>query len=79
MSNHEELTLEEQVEKIRRKRSPHRDYSKLQKTLNAAFLLLAAVGLVWYFTTDANRLPALGLVAAGMLLKVVEFFIRFMG
>ena len=69
---------EEQVEQIRRKRSP-RDYTKLRKVLNAAFMLLAAVGLVWYYTSDSNRLWALGVVALGMLLKVIEFFIRFMG
>jgi len=78
MSNREELTLEEQVEQIRRKRSP-RDYTKLRKVLNAGFMLLAAVGLVWYYTSDSNRLWALGVVALGMLLKVIEFFIRFMG
>ena len=78
MSHRVELTLEEQVEQIRRKRSP-RDYTKLRKVLNAAFMLLAAVGLVWYYTSDSNRLWALGVVALGMLLKVIEFFIRFMG
>lgn len=73
----EELSLEEQVERVRRKRRKHNDYTQLRKWLNIIFLTLAAVGLVWYFTTSGSRLPALGVISAGMLVKIVDFYVRF--
>lgn len=77
MSKAEELSLEEQVERIRRKRQRSADHTRLRLILNSAFMLLAAIGLVMYFWNDSNHTYALIVIGAGMLLKIVEFFIRF--
>ncbi|MBR4644838.1 MAG: hypothetical protein IKO73_06760 [Bacteroidaceae bacterium] len=77
MSNAEELSLEEQVERIRRKRQRNTDHERIRLILNSVFLLLAAIGLVMYFWNDSNHTYALAVIAVGMLLKIVEFFIRF--
>lgn len=77
MSKTEELTLEEQVERIRRKRKGNTDHTRIRQILNTAFLLLAAIGLVVYFWNDSNHVYALAIIAVSMLLKIVEFFIRF--
>ncbi len=73
----EELTLEEQVERIRKKRQRFGNNDKVRNFLNGAFLVLAAIGLIIYFTSDENKLLGLGIIGAGMILKVVELFIRF--
>ena len=72
----EGLSLEEQVERIRRKRARSHDYTQARTVLNALFLALAAVGLGMYFFGSANHVPALCVIAAGMVLKVVEFILR---
>ena len=72
----EELTLEEQVERIRRKRARRIDKTKPRMVLNALFLLLAAVGLGMYFFGSANHVPALCVIATGMVFKVAEFIVR---
>ena len=72
----EELSLEEQVERIRRKRARHYDFSKARPILNALFLILAAIGLVMYFFVGENHVPGLIVIAIGMLFKVVEFILR---
>jgi hypothetical protein len=77
MSKTEELTLEEQVERIRRKRQNRADYTQVRLILNTAFLILAAIGLVVYFLDDSHHIYALVIIGIGMLLKMVEFFIRF--
>ncbi len=77
MSNQEEINYEEQLAKIRRKRSRQTDNTKIRKFLNAVFLLIAIIGLVMYFADDAHRMRALIVIAVGMLFKVVEFFLRF--
>lgn len=73
----EELTLEEQVERIRRKRRKIGDHEKLRTALNTIFMALALVGLVWYFSDSESHITALGIIAAGMLFKVAEFVVRF--
>ena len=77
MSKSQELTLEEQVERIRNKRQRNADHTRIRQILNSAFLLLAAIGLVMYFWDDTHHTYALAVIAFGMLLKIVEFFIRF--
>lgn len=77
MSKTEELTLEEQVERIRRKRQNRADYTQVRLVLNTAFLILAAIGLAVYFLDDSHHIYALVIIGIGMLLKMVEFFIRF--
>lgn len=77
MSKTEELTLEEQVERIRRKRQRKADHTRIRQILNSVFLLLAAIGLVVYFWDNTHHVYALVIIGIGMLLKIVEFFIRF--
>ncbi|MCR4920780.1 MAG: hypothetical protein K5945_03610 [Bacteroidaceae bacterium] len=79
MSEHEELSLEEQVERIRRKRKKNSSHDAARRYLNTIFLLLAAVGLVWFYSDDNHRLAALTVIGIGMIVKIVEFFLRFMG
>lgn len=72
----EELSLEEQVERIRKKRAKQFDKTKIRIALNVLFLLLAAIGLAMYFFFDTNNVTALLVIAFGMLFKVVEFILR---
>jgi hypothetical protein len=72
----EELSLEEQVERIRKKRAKQFDKTKLRVALNVLFLLLATIGLAMYFFFDTNNITALLVIAFGMLFKVVEFILR---
>lgn len=72
----EELSLEEQVERIRKKRAKQFDKTKLRVALNVLFLLLAAIGLAMYFFFNTNNVTALLVIAFGMLFKVVEFILR---
>ena len=77
MSEAEELSLEEQVERLRKKRKRQTDHTRIRLILNTAFLLLAAIGLAMYFWNDSNHIYALVVIGVGMLLKIVEFSIRF--
>lgn len=72
----EELSLEEQVERIRRKREHRYDSAKARTMLNTLFLILAAIGLAMYFFGGENHVPALIVIGIGMLFKVVEFILR---
>ncbi len=72
----EELSLEEQVERIRKKRASRYDSTKIRIVLNFLFLILAVVGLCMYFFGSANHVPALIVIAIGMAFKVVEFILR---
>ena len=72
----EELSLEEQVERIRRKRAGRHNKAKARTALNTLFLALAAIGLAMYFFGGENHVPALCVIAVGMVLKVIEFVLR---
>jgi len=72
----EELSLEEQVERIRRKRERRYDKDKARMVLNTLFLILAAIGLGLYFFGGENHVPALIVIGIGMLFKVAEFILR---
>jgi hypothetical protein len=72
----EELSLEEQVERIRKKRAKQFDSTKVRIVLNFLFLILAAVGLVMYFFGGDNHVQALIVIAIGMAFKVIEFVLR---
>ena len=72
----EELSLEEQVELIRRKRAKRFDSTRTRTVLNALFLVLAAVGLAMYFFGGENHVPALIVIATSMVFKVIEFVLR---
>lgn len=52
------------------------DREKVRTALNTLFLLLAVAGLIVYFAVA--HVPGLIVIGIGMLLKVIEFFIRFM-
>lgn len=73
----EELSQEELLERIRRKRARVGQADDIRKYLNIAFLVLAGIGLVWYYTTDTHKIPALAVIGVGMVLKIVEFVLRF--
>lgn len=51
---------------------------ELRNTLNTLFLLLAIIGMVLYFAFPAHHIWGLIVIGIGMVLKVAEFFIRFM-
>jgi len=72
----EEISLEEQVKRIRKKRTSHFDNTKVRIALNTLFLILAAVGLAMYFFGGENHVPALIIIAVGMVFKVIEFILR---
>ena len=72
----EELSLEEQVERIRMKRAKRFDNTKVRIVLNFLFLIFAVVGLCMYFFGSANHMPALIVIAIGMAFKVIEFILR---
>jgi len=74
--NKEELSLEEQVERIRKKRAGRHDSTKVRAILNALFLVLAAIGLAMYFFGGEKHMPALVVIAIGMVFKVIEFVLR---
>lgn len=73
----EELTLEQEVERVRRKRARVSSHDKLRTILNTVFMLLAVIGMIYYFTSDDNHLVALTIIAISMCIKIVEFIIRF--
>lgn len=72
----EELSLEEQVQRIRQKRTRHLDKSRPRMVLNTLFLILAAIGLTMYFFGGENHTQALIVIGIGMLFKVAEFILR---
>lgn len=77
--NREEIEklVEESANQARKHRKgPSTD--QIRKVLNTLFLIAAVVGLVCYFAIPENRWIGLGIVGGGMILKVIEFFIRFM-
>lgn len=73
----EELSLEEQVERIRAKRNGSGEWKdRARRILNNVFLILAVCGLVTYFSSDENNWNGLILIGIGMLFKFVEIIIR---
>lgn len=70
---------QQELERIRRKRNHNGgDYAKLRTWLNALFMLLALIGIGLYFYYPEQHIIGWSVIGAGMVLKVVEFFIRFM-
>lgn len=49
-----------------------------RRVLNIVFLVLAVVGVFIYFAFPEHRVAGLGIVGAGMFLKIIEFFLRFL-
>jgi hypothetical protein len=54
------------------------NYSQLRNTLNTVFMLMALVGVVTYFAFPAHHIAGLVIIGVALVVKVVEFFIRFM-
>lgn len=70
--------LEAEVQRIREKRNRGINRDKLRVILNWAFLIIAAVGLVLYFTHDeGDRASAIWTIGIAMLFKILEFVLRF--
>ncbi len=71
--------LEAEVQRIRAKRNRGIDREKLRTLLNVVFLVGAAVGLALYFFVykEGERMPALYVIGAAMLCKIIEFVLRF--
>ncbi len=75
--NNEELTLEEQVEQIRARRNNSGEWKeRVRRILNNVFLILAACGVVTYFSGAEHHVNGLILVGIGMGFKLVELIIR---
>ena len=71
--------LEAEVQRIRAKRNRGIDREKLRIILNVLFMIGAAVGLILYFFVfkEGERMPALYIIGGAMLLKIIEFVLRF--
>ncbi|MBQ8050953.1 MAG: hypothetical protein IJ197_05195 [Bacteroidaceae bacterium] len=69
---------ERELERIRQKRNRKPNTEGLRRLLNILFLVAAAVGLVLYFAKPEMRQTALIVIAVGMVLKIAEFFVRFL-
>lgn len=73
----EDLSLEEQVERIRAKRNGYGEWKdRVRRILNNVFLILATCGLVTYFSSEENHVNGIILVGIGMLFKFAEIIIR---
>lgn len=68
--------LEQQVARIRAKRSGGFSTDKLRTVLNAIFLIGALVGVVVYFALPARHVVGLCIVGAAMVFKLAEFVVR---
>lgn len=81
MSSSTQSMLEEQeaeLERIRKKRNGGLDKSKFRLILNILFLIIAAAGLVVYFVCEpGERTLGLYIIGAAMLVKIIEFVLRF--
>lgn len=72
----EELTLEEQVERIRAKRNGGGWKDRARRILNNVFLILAVCGMVTYFSGEENHINGMILVGIAMAFKLAEIVIR---
>ena len=54
------------------------NYPQLRNTLNTIFMLMALVGVIVYFAFTAHHIVGLVIIGVAMVVKIVEFFIRFM-
>ena len=67
-----------ELERIRSKRHHHGNMEGVRKILNVLFLVFALIGIVLYFSKPDQHLYGMIIIAIGMVLKIAEFFIRFM-
>lgn len=79
MNNEErERIIEEALAQAHGKRKYNLSREQVRQVLNALFLIGAAVGIVVYFALPLYSVYGLCIIFVAMLLKMVEFFIRFM-
>ena len=52
---------------------------QVRNALNTIFMLLALVGLIVYFAVPAHHVIGLSIMGVALVIKIAEFFIRFMG
>lgn len=77
--NREEIEkLVEESVRGNRKRKTFVTKNQVRAVLNTLFLVAAAVGLILYFTLPENRIVGMGIIGGGMILKIIEIFLRFM-
>ncbi len=67
-----------ELERIRKKRGGNHDTESIRRVLNILFLILALIGVILYFAYPDHRLWGMSVIGAGMVVKIIEFFIRFM-
>lgn len=73
----ENLSLEEQVERIRAKRNGSGEWKDhARRILNNVFLILAACGVVTYLSGAEHHINGIILVGIGMAFKLIEIIIR---
>lgn len=77
--NREEIEklIEESVQGNRKRRS-WVSKDQVRSVLNTLFLIAAAIGLILYFALPENRILGMGIIGGGMILKIIEIFLRFM-
>lgn len=51
---------------------------EVRNILNTVFMLLALIGVVVYFAFPAHHIIGLVIIAIALVIKIVEFFFRFM-
>lgn len=78
--DNENLSLEEQVERIRARRNGAGEWKmRARRILNNVFLILAVCGVVTYFSGTEHHVNGIILIGIAMAFKVVEIFIRILG
>lgn len=55
-----------------------KDREEVRNALNTVFMLLAIIGVVLYFAVPAHHVIGLVVIGVAMVVKIAEFFIRFM-
>ncbi len=80
MEDVNEMLAEQQreLERIRNKRGKNIDTTSIRKILNIVFLVLALIGVILYFFVPEQRSLGWLLIGIGMILKIIEFLLRFL-
>lgn len=80
MEDVNEMLAEQQreLERVRGKRNRKMDTSSIRQILNIVFLILALLGIVLYFSFPDKHIMGMTVIGVGMVVKIAEFFIRFM-
>ena len=55
-----------------------KDREAVRRNLNTVFMLLALIGVVIYFAFPAHHIIGLAVIGIAMIIKIAEFFSRFM-